>query len=67
MIEAHEGHGEGAYVMGVYATPEAAQAALEKAPNMQVYEKDGQIRGKPVDKRLRPHEWAFVGKYPVKR
>ena len=67
MITAHEGHGEGTYVMGVYASPQAVRAALEKAPNMRVVEKDGKVSGVPVDEDRYPHEWAFAEKYQVER
>lgn len=63
VITTHEGYGEGADVMGVYASPEAARLALEKAPNMRVTEKDGTVRGEPVDERRYPRRWAVVEKY----
>jgi hypothetical protein len=67
VITAHVGHGEDSYVMGVYASPEAARAALEKAPNMAVTEEDGQVLGRPADEQRYPREWAIVDKHQVKR
>jgi hypothetical protein len=67
VITTHEGWGEAADVMGVYATPEAARAALEAAPNMKVTEEHGGQRGVPVDEDLYPHTWARIEKHQVKR
>lgn len=46
VVQTHRGWGEEADVMGVYATEEAARAALEKLPNMTVTADDsGYLRG----------------------
>jgi hypothetical protein len=37
VVTTHTGHGEDADVMGVYASPDAARAALEAQKNMLVY------------------------------
>lgn len=67
VITTHDGYGEGADVMGVYATPEAARAALEAAPNMRVLETRGRVHGVPVEEQRYPHTWAQVEKYQLMR
>lgn len=81
MITTHTGWGEGADVMGVYATPEAARAALERQPNMRVHAIGdghadcdryhpglaGAVIGEPVDEDVYPCQWAAVEKYQVER
>lgn len=67
VITTHTGYGEGADVMGVYASPERARAALEAEPNMRVTEERGQVRGKPVDEGRHPRIWAVAEKYQVER
>jgi hypothetical protein len=74
VIETHTGHGENAYVMGVYASQEAARTALEAQPNMRVHAvgdstpecgyshlaQAGTVVGEPVDENGCPHVWAVV-------
>lgn len=81
VITTHEGHGENADVMGVYASDDAARRALEARPNMRVHvtgdglpECDyshstppGMIVGEPVDEHRYPHVWAVAEKYQVER
>lgn len=65
VIQTHEGWGEGADVLGVFASEEAARTALEKRPNMEVFTAGGQLRGRPVDENAYPHTWAVAEKYQV--
>lgn len=77
VVTTHTGHGEGADVMGVYASQEAARAALEDRPNMRVYitpDPDaeysrqvprGTLVGDPVDESKYPHVWAVAEEYEV--
>jgi len=65
VVTTHDG--ENADIMGVYASPEAARAAMEKAPNMRVLETRGRVHGVPVDEQRLPHEWAEVEKRQVER
>ena len=67
VIQTHEGWGEGADVLGVYASEQAARTALEKQPNMEVYTKEGRLSGRPVDEDAYPYTWATVEKYQVER
>lgn len=67
VIEAHEGYGEGAWIDGVYASEEAARAALEKRTDVEVYTQDGQLAARPVDEEATPRMYAVVSRYQVER
>ena len=72
VIETHEGYGEDAGVLGVYVSEQAARAALEKRPNMEVCtekRQDGRtsLKGYPVDEDAYPHTWATVTKHRLGR